>query len=1419
MGAMGPVLRKLDLLLASESRLRKTVKDGIGLLKQDLEEVCSALVDLSMLETPSLRGKCWMEEARELSYHIEDFVDDLMLIRTDAGAKIRSASSHRVGRLKIALLPAPPRRSTRVAKIAQLRDLLWQASERLERYQLDACCSSPKHMNLITQHRRAPALYGDAANLVGIEDSRTKLIEMLTGEAEQQLKVVSIVGPAGVGKTTLVIEIFRELRGQFELRAFVHASRKIDMRRLLGSILSQVQPHHQLPSVASTVQSLIDSIQEQLRDKRYLIVIDDLWEETAWDIVRGAFQRGNNCSRIVATTENMNVALKCCGYMADNILKMKPLGIQDAGYLFFNRVFGSEQQCPDELKEVSYGIIRKCFGLPLSLIHAAGLLASIDYSELWYHVHDCLCSILNRSHTAEEIQKKILNLSYNSLPRHLKTCLLYFSMYPEGYIMWKGHLVKQWIAEGFINAAGGKDREETAEGYFEELVNRGMVQPMKIVYNDEVLSCTVHHIIFDLINHNSKEEEFIAAIDYSQPITGLSTKAHRLSFRFSSAKYAKQPARITMSQLRSLGFFGFIKCMPPIVEFKHLRVLVLDFWGSHDGHMSLNLSRICILFQLRYLKISGDIMVELPAEMQGLHYLETLEIDARLSAVPLDIVHLPSLLHLGLRAATKLPDGIGHIKSLSTLLYFDLGCNSEDNIRSLGQLTNLRHLHLTCSAVLCSDHLKRKLIPLAFSLGKLGHLKSLTLTPDALRTAILFDISSGIFSPSIFLQRLEFLPPICFFSRLPTRFGELHKLRILKVVVKELQGNDINNIAGLPSLVVFSLYVWTALTGTVIFSTMAFPALKYFKFTCGVTSLAFQAGAMPSLRRLKLCFYAHRGENHSRVLDGIEHLVNLQEVSGQIGVLPGGDESDRRVVKMSLEDTIRKHPRCLRFNLQLVDFIEEKYYPPLVKLHRRQQDEHEIAEKDCAEDMNKQVDSRYGFVFSNSSPMDHFPETDFQAESRSTSNILPIRYNQRLDRRKAAKPIEHEYERMRWVPGMSASKGASWSPSSEAEQQPSPELWSSCFLDLTPSKGVHISESMGLKVDKLCHSVELSGPEDFVISPATWLGGAHERGDTRHVSDTDEDNEVEDGVVASQGELKELRIETFERFTGTSSLSMTSDDDASSRTSTTISLDMKLDRKIKSWMRGALLGSGSFGMVYEGISDEGAFFAVKEVSLLDQGSNAQQFILTLEKKIALLSQLEHENIVQYYGTEKGESALYIFIELVTRGSLSSLYQKYKLREVDVSTYTWEILNGLVYLHERNVVHRDIKCSNILVHANGSVKLADFGLADEMSNFNVVKKGIGSVYWMAPEVVNPKKTHGLPADIWSLGCTVLEMLTRQIPFPNVEWTKVLYMIGRREQPPIPKYLSKEAQDFIRRCMVAGVTVPGHIAVATRGTPHA
>lgn len=813
LGVMGPLLRKLDSLLPLGCRLRGPLKDRVVLLRADLEEISVTLVEQSMVDSPNEMAKYWMNEVRELCYDIEDFIDDMMLAHADA--KMRSVQSFKVGRVKIPWLPKMVRPCTRAAKVAELRALVREAIERHGRY-LDGCTSSSR--SLFTLYGHIP-MYAEAANyLVGIDDANTELIKRITdeealvgkaierhgryldgctsssrslfnsygrirmyaettnylvgvndmkfikwlsGEKEQQLKILTITGNAGVGKTTLAKQLYREVGQQFECRAFVRASRKPDMRRLLEGILSQVQ-QHRCPSNSYTVQNLIDSLTKHLKSKRYIIVIDDLWETISWDIVASAFPEGNNCSRIITTTEIEGVALECCDYQSDNILKMKPLGWDDSGKLLLNLVFGPERLCPEQLKGASDIIITKCAGLPLATICVSGLLTTQpDNPKLWQYVQEFLCSNLSTDSTLEETLQEILKLSYNSLPYYLKTCLMYLSVYPEGCTMWKFDLVKQWIAEGFICAIEGIDTGEVADSYFEELVNRGMIQPVDINYSGEVMSCTLHHVVFDLITLESTEERFITALDYSQTIREHYSKARRLSLHFSNPRYAKKPTGLTLSKARSIGFFGILKCVPTIVGFKHLRVLILEFWGDQQGITSFDLTKICRFFQLRYLKISCDasVEVELPTCMRMMRYLETLIIDAAVSAVPSDIVHLPGLLHLSLGDKTDLPDEVGRIRSLRVLHCFDITSNSEDSVLSLGDLLNLQDLNLTYCTEEPDDHLKRNLAALCSSLGKLVNLKSVILAPGASGTAICHNMLSSMSSLPFFLQRLSCCPP------------------------------------------------------------------------------------------------------------------------------------------------------------------------------------------------------------------------------------------------------------------------------------------------------------------------------------------------------------------------------------------------------------------------------------------------------------------------------------------------------------------------------------------------------------------------------------------------------------------------------------------------------------------------------------
>ncbi|KAL3528077.1 hypothetical protein ACH5RR_012733 [Cinchona calisaya] len=241
---------------------------------------------------------------------------------------------------------------------------------------------------------------------------------------------------------------------------------------------------------------------------------------------------------------------------------------------------------------------------------------------------------------------------------------------------------------------------------------------------------------------------------------------------------------------------------------------------------------------------------------------------------------------------------------------------------------------------------------------------------------------------------------------------------------------------------------------------------------------------------------------------------------------------------------------------------------------------------------------------------------------------------------------------------------------------------------------------------------------------------------------------------------------------------------------------------LSKWKKGRLLGRGTFGHVYVGFNSEnGQMCAIKEVRVVADDHSSKECLKQLNQEITLLSQLSHPNIVQYHGSELGEGTLSVYLEYVSGGSIHKLLQEYgAFREPVIQNYARQILSGLAYLHGRNTVHRDIKGANILVDPNGEVKLADFGMAKHITSASSMLSFKGSPYWMAPEVVMNTNGYNLAVDIWSLGCTILEMATSKPPWSQYEGVAAIFKIGNsKDMPEIPEHLSNNAKSFITLCL--------------------
>jgi hypothetical protein len=548
-----------------------------------------------------------------------------------------------------------------------------------------------------------------------------------------------------------------------------------------------------------------------------LIIIDDIWDAHAWPVIRCAFPENDLGSTVITTTRILDVARACCSQRFDHILKMKPLSDEDSRMLFFGRIFGSEEACPHQLKDVSVEILKKCGGLPLAVISISSMLAMEGSNQKirWEHVRSSMGSGTNLD---LEGMRKILNLSYRDLPPHLRSCLLYLGMYPEDYMIKRINLERQWMAEGLISKENGQDVEKVARNYFNELINRSLIQPVMFDKRGSVTQCKVHDMMLDLILLKSAEENFFTIVDEPQAIPRLDYKIRRLSIRLDGASDGRAMLlrNTSMSQVRSIMFFGRSHNTPSLLEFKFLRVLFIDL-----DHATVDLTGLRKLYLLRYLWISDLCLYQLPTRMRVLQQLETLDV-LGCKALPSDIVHLRRLMHLNVKI--RLPDGIGNIKSLRHLCAFDFAVNTFDNIMGLGELTNLKYLILDC--YLLPDDMERRMGALCSSLGRLCGLEDLLVR----LTGCIDDLMPLSSPPTPYRLERLFVLPSCWFSMIPSWMREFNYLSALQCRVVKLQNDGVGILAKLPALTHLDIKIRKATDEMIVISGReAFPALKSFK--------------------------------------------------------------------------------------------------------------------------------------------------------------------------------------------------------------------------------------------------------------------------------------------------------------------------------------------------------------------------------------------------------------------------------------------------------------------------------------------------------------------------------------------------------------------------------------------------------------
>ncbi|XP_058195748.1 putative late blight resistance protein homolog R1B-16 isoform X4 [Rhododendron vialii] len=434
--------------------------------------------------------------------------------------------------------------------------------------------------------------------LVGFEDEIETLMGKLHDSEEGgRLELISIIGVGGGSKTTLAREVYdRPLTSEkFEIRAWANVSQdyhKTMKRDLLISILKSTSPEKNEDYRESSEDKLGEKLYKCLQGRKYLIVMDDIWDIEAWNDIQRSFPRECKGSKVLLTSR-FPIQPDRVPYIPH---WLKPLPKSCSWELLQKKVFG-KKHCPLELVDIGKQIAGKCKGLPLAVVAIAGILAMEDKTlDVWEKVAKNLCSIIAKN---KEGCMEILELSYNHLPLHLKACFLYIGGHPEDSKIPVRKLIWLWIAEGFIQQSdGGKSLEAIAQDYLIGLIDRNLVMiATKSKSHGGIKACCIHDLLRELCLKKAEEDNFLAQNYGDDSFSSSTTNKHRRLF-VGRHFFRKLPRRPRARNLRSFLFLSLPNSSHSLPNYSYSRLELLNPFMTRPHSMQMNLSFFVENFEL-----------------------------------------------------------------------------------------------------------------------------------------------------------------------------------------------------------------------------------------------------------------------------------------------------------------------------------------------------------------------------------------------------------------------------------------------------------------------------------------------------------------------------------------------------------------------------------------------------------------------------------------------------------------------------------------------------------------------------------------------------------------------------------------------------------------------------------------------------